>query len=379
MVFSRLNANLTKFLYFSLEQVGGVEVWNFCERESLCSALTFLSNWDIAEHAFPQRNHYTSFKASKGTWNVDGVDANSKYVPLALRAAVNCSDLRRRTPLHVAANDIETEMVQGLLTLGASSQLKDSTGATALFDAAWNGHADICQLLLTSGADMFARNRYGENSLYVAALKGHTSVVRLFVSYCEANSINWQSSEVYGDGWTPLMAAAVADRQDVAKVLLEAAGLHVFYGCSIKVCTRCNKNRRFLKMKEQRATEPKDALVGIKCNQILDAQNRYGQTALHIAARRGSEWFVTYLLHAGASLSVEDEYKKRPVDLAQKQKHILVTNLLKQWELQFKQLKVDNGLEKSLAGGVQKLQTCQPCPREFTSLSQSKDSVGLEL
>ncbi|MCO5558214.1 hypothetical protein L7F22_011793 [Adiantum nelumboides] len=89
-------------------------------------------------------------------------------------------------------------MVQGLLTLGASSQLKDSTGATALFDAAWNGHADICQLLLTSGADMFARNRYGENSLYVAALKGHTSVVRLFVSYCEANSINWQSSEVYG-------------------------------------------------------------------------------------------------------------------------------------------------------------------------------------
>ncbi|MCO5573120.1 hypothetical protein L7F22_026885 [Adiantum nelumboides] len=115
------------------------------------------SNSDIAEHVFPQRNHYTSFKASKGTWNVD---AESKYVPLALRATVNCSDLRLRTPLHVAANDVEIEMVQGLLTLGASSQLKNSTGGTTLFDATRNGHVDICQMLLTSGADMFLLSIY---------------------------------------------------------------------------------------------------------------------------------------------------------------------------------------------------------------------------
>ncbi|KAI5060846.1 hypothetical protein GOP47_0023351, partial [Adiantum capillus-veneris] len=339
------------------EQAEGVEVWNFCEKESICSALTFLSNQDIAEQAFSPRNNYASFEASKARWNRDGVDAKSKYVSLALRAAVNCSDLRRRTPLHVAANDVEAEMVRGLLTLGASLQLKDSTGATALFDAAWNGHFDICELLLISGADVFSRNRAGENSLYVAALKGHTSVVRLFVSHCEANNFNWQTSEVYGDGWTPLMAAAVADRQDVAKVLLEAAGLHTFYGCSNKECSLCTKNTRVpgveASMEEQRTFESKDenAHAGMKCNQILDAQNRYGQTALHIAARRGSEWFVSYLLHAGASLNVKDEYKRRAVDLAEKQKHTVVTNLLKQWELQCKKLKVDNGLAEPYERG----------------------------
>lgn len=342
----------------------GVEVWNFCERESVCSALTFLSNQYIEEQAFYEMNKFTSFQAPKAKWNLNCFDAKSKYVPLALRAAVNCSDLRRRTPLHVAANEAETEMVQGLLTMGASLRLKDSTGATALFDAAWNGHVDICQSLLLGGADAFTRNRSGENSLYVAALKGHTPVVRLFVSYCEATNINWQNSEVYGDGWTPLMAAAVADRQDVAKVLVEAAGLHLSFRCSIKECMLCKKSNRSVgveaSMEEKESVKQKDetAHAGKKFNQILDAQNRYGQTALHIAARRGSLWFVVYLLHVGASLNIQDEYKKRPLDLAQKQKHIVVTNFLKQWESQFRQPKLDNGLEKF--SGRENLETTRP-------------------
>ncbi|CAM6117104.1 unnamed protein product [Calypogeia fissa] len=63
--------------------------------------------------------------------------------------------------------------------------------------------------------------------------------------------------------------------------------------------------------------------------QLLDAQNRYGQTALHIAARRGFLWFVSNLLHTGASPHVQDEYGLRAVDVAQN--HSIVGKLLKEW------------------------------------------------
>ncbi|KAH7437884.1 hypothetical protein KP509_05G093700 [Ceratopteris richardii] len=335
----------------------GVEVWNFCESKSVFSALAFVRRQGTAEQVFHGATELNSYAASKYKRHFTNFDSRSEYMSLALRAAVNCSDLRRCTPLHFAVNYANLEMLRGLLIIGASPDLKDSRGGTALFDAAWKGHIDICKLLLMSGADVLSRNRSGENPLYAAALKGYTSIVKTFVLHCEANNVNWQSSKQYGDGWTPLMAAAVADRQDVAKVLLEAAGLHVYYGCTVKDCMLCRKNGRkseAVECKEEiRNVKKKDENGGevIGSSSILDAQNRYGQTALHIAARRGSEWFVCYLLHAGASLDIEDEYRRRPVDLAQKNNHAAAAKFLKQWELQLKQPKLESVSDRTSKKG----------------------------
>lgn len=336
------------------EHVGkGVEVWDFCERRSVCTALSFLNGrWALGPVGQVRKN-LCYCEAS------DGIEERAELVFLALRAAVNCSDLRRRTPLHVAANEGDTEMVQGLISMGASSGLRDSAGATALFNAAWYGHADISRLLLLSGADVLSRNRSGENPLYIAALRGHTSVVKVLLSHCKANNISWQSAEIYGDGWTPLMAAAVADRQDVAKVLLEAAGTCVSLECTNEECIVCKNGNigqeRETSLNKYKDTQGKDLhldkmSITKASAQILDAQNRYGQTALHIAARRASVWFVSNLLHAGASLNIRDEYKKKPVDIAQNQKHTLVTNIIRQWELQLKKRsQLDDGLGNTAA------------------------------
>lgn len=70
-----------------------------------------------------------------------------------------------------------------------------------------------------------------------------------------------QDGRLYGDGWTPLMAAAVADRHSVAVRLLSAAG----------------------------------SAVGA----LVSHANRYGQTAVHIAARKGSLPLLTALLAIG--------------------------------------------------------------------------------
>lgn len=91
-----------------------------------------------------------------------------------------------------------------------------------------------------------------------------------------------------GDGWTPLMAAAVADHKEVGKILLGAI----------------------------RARSP-----------LLDAQNRYGLTALHIAARKPSAWFVENLLTAGARPNIEDNNGNKPFDLACHFGHVSVLKL----------------------------------------------------
>lgn len=72
-----------------------------------------------------------------------------------------------------------------------------------------------------------------------------------------------KESGLYGDGWNPLMAAAVADRHAIAVRLLKSAGEDA------KTLTR--------------------------------ATNRFGQTAAHIAARRGFHMLLMLLLNAGGN------------------------------------------------------------------------------
>ena len=72
-----------------------------------------------------------------------------------------------------------------------------------------------------------------------------------------------QDPDLYGDGWTPLLAAAVADRCSIASLLLRSAG--------------------------------HDAC------RLACATNRYGQSSLHVAARRGRENMIELLLEAGGS------------------------------------------------------------------------------
>lgn len=120
-------------------------------------------------------------------------------VVLALRGPANCSDTRRRTPLHIAASRGDTHMIAGLLAIGATVKgAKDSSGATALFVAAESGYAHVCELLLRGGADVLASNRLGETPLYIAALRGHSAAVGIMLAHCHERGVNWQAADVYG-------------------------------------------------------------------------------------------------------------------------------------------------------------------------------------
>lgn len=121
-----------------------------------------------------------------------------------------------------------------------------------------------------------------------------------------------------GDGWTPLMAATVADRQAVAKVVLDFA----------------LSSREHHEETESSKLDQVNKPIGsrISAPPLVDAQNRYGQSALHIAARKASTWFVDCLLNVGASLDVRDNYGLRPIDVARSLRHSAIEESLKKWQ-----------------------------------------------
>lgn len=88
------------------------------------------------------------------------------------------------------------------------------------------------------------------------------------------------------DGWTPLMAAVLANRFNVAQWLLAAGA------------------------------EAAPALT--------KAANRYGQSALHIAARKGSVQMLSLLLSVGgpSALKAADASGETPIDVALKHSHM---------------------------------------------------------
>ena len=114
----------------------------------------------------------------------------------------------------------------------------------------------------------------------------------MLLQHCQRQGTDWTDVSLYGDGWTPLMSAVVAGHGTIVAALLSAAS----------------------------AQAPK----------LVSAQNKYGSTALHLAAYRGSLAIIRQLLecHARQVVSVRDSQGLTPVQIARKHSHQTAAALL---------------------------------------------------
>ena len=111
---------------------------------------------------------------------------------LSKGASIEAKDTDWRTPLHCAALGGHTSTVGLLLSKGASLEVMDTHGWTPSYRAAWYGHTSTVELLLSKGASFEAKDPYGWTLLHRAAWGGHTSTVELLLRK-EADSIAWCS------------------------------------------------------------------------------------------------------------------------------------------------------------------------------------------
>ena len=253
--------------------------------------------------------------------------------------------------------DVGEAAVRALIAIGADVNARDRSGATPLFLAAEIGRGATVERLLAAGAEPAARNNLGESPLYIAALKGRDAALRALLRHCRAEGLPWQDPEWYGDGWTPLHAAACANHPGIAKILLDAAAeiqaeasgasaeasaelARALATGSVSKPKSISVRAKSTTSSPTTTTHPTSPPRKVPSSRtpptsppgapppIVSAKNRYGATALHIAALLGSAPLVETLLAAGAPHKTRDGNGMRPIDVAAREGHAALWEIL---------------------------------------------------
>uniref|UniRef100_A0A672I5L9 Kinase D-interacting substrate 220a n=1 Tax=Salarias fasciatus TaxID=181472 RepID=A0A672I5L9_SALFA len=167
-----------------------------------------------------------------------------------------------QTPLMVAAEQGNLEIVQELIRRGANVNLDDVDCWTALISAAKEGHIEVVKELLENNANLEHRDMGGWTAVMWAAYKGRTDVAQLLLERGANPNITGQYS-VY-----PIIWAAGRGHADIVDLLLQH---------------------------------------GAKVN----CSDKYGTTPLIWASRKGHYDSVMHLLSNGADVDQEGTRARR--------------------------------------------------------------------
>ena len=165
----------------------------------------------------------------------------------------------------------------------------DDIGATALHKAASRGYNDIVQLLLTKGASIEATSCYNNTPLHVAASNGHTSTVELLLS--KGASIEATNK----DNNTPLHFAALYGHTSTVELLLSK-------GASIEAMDRDN-NTPLHNAAQGGYTSTVELLLSKGAS--TEVMDKYNYTPLQLARIFGHTWVVELLERVKATNSLE--------------------------------------------------------------------------
>jgi cytohesin len=137
-------------------------------------------------------------------------------VLMANKADVNLKGINGdgQRPLHAAASNGKTSLVQLLINHGADVNATDNNGYTPLHSAATADALPAAKLLLASKVEVNARNKSGDTPLHSAAQQGNADVVSLLLdSGAAVDGTNHNND-------TPLLLAVANGRAEATRILL---------------------------------------------------------------------------------------------------------------------------------------------------------------
>jgi uncharacterized protein len=206
---------------------------------------------------------------------------------LDLGADPNAVDAKGNAPLHVGIPaNVHKDAVTLLLGMKANPNLRDEHGDTPLHIVIiLNRPVDLVQTLLNGGSDVFIRNIQGKTPLYIAVEEKRKEIIPLLLSY---------GSEIFAaenTGITPF-ALAVKDGEDVFEMLVTEDTVNQRDGAGNTMLHSVIRNRGI----------PRHIGIILDKRAIVDARNREGDTALHIAVRMNLREDGEFLISRGASI-----------------------------------------------------------------------------
>ncbi|MEE9443504.1 MAG: ankyrin repeat domain-containing protein [candidate division Zixibacteria bacterium] len=195
---------------------------------------------------------------------------------------VTARDMKRtpgNTPLHFAASEGHTEVIEYMIEKGADVDTKSYFGITPLHVAAQNGQQKVIELLIKKGADIHAKGRSRHTPAFYAAFGGHLEIIELLLR----NGIDINSKGM--NGMTLLHSAASGGHLALTQYLVEK-GMDV------------------------------------------NTSNAFGRTPLHFAVSGGYKAVIELLLDKGSDINKKSLDMRTPLHLATLGNHQEVADLL---------------------------------------------------
>ena len=225
-------------------------------------------------------------------------------------------------PLYYASLFGMYETIKYLLDCGMDVNIMGGPCATPLQAAASAGHTDSVRLLLDHGADvdlLSFTTGFG-NALQAAAAHGHEGVINMLLDHGANAKVNG------GHTGNCIIAASASPKVNVPEAtacrIIERL---IHAGAEIEIA----KNRDLIALHEAARTDsPGITEMLLKNGADINASDRYGSTALHIATEYGHEKVVRLLLEYRAVPNFPAEVECTPLIVGALVRHSSTRELL---------------------------------------------------
>ena len=219
-------------------------------------------------------------------------------------------DQNQRSVLWIAARHGHDEIVLLLLQHGVNPNTRANDGTTALYHSSYEGHFKCVEHLVQYGAWVNCCKNSGASPLFVASRNGHDRIVTCLLEH------GADPNQTQKDDRSPVQTAILHNRARCLELLLEHKEhslLHHrdIYGWSNLHFLAKNGRRSLAEILVDYHRRHNDPLR-------FDEQDRFGNTALHIALFQGHRQFADYLIEQGSNIDQSNRFRLTVRDLLQR-------------------------------------------------------------
>ncbi|XP_031575301.1 transient receptor potential cation channel subfamily A member 1-like [Actinia tenebrosa] len=212
-------------------------------------------------------------------------------------------DAHNMTPLHHAAACGNMPIVTFLIDQGAQVDPRDNKCRTPLFLASTSGFNDTVQVLLDRGADVSLKDTERRSAFHAAV--GHAGVME---TLCKSPLSKTLIVDKDVTGYSPVHYAARAGHlKNITLFLSKNKAAKTVTSDSLDTPLHIGAKYGWLAIVQM--------LLKKRNARLINAQNKQGRTALHLAAGEGQEDITELLLVEGATIE-RDRSERTPLHLA---------------------------------------------------------------